>query len=677
MGTSAVAVHKRLIELRETIGQYDFAYFVLDDPIVPDAEYDRLIRQLRDLEAGHPELVTADSPTQRVGSKPISKFSEVRHRVPMLSLDNALNEDELLEFDRRVRERLKASDMDVQEIEYVAEPKLDGTAVSLRYENGQLVLAATRGDGRSGEDVTHNVRTIPAVPLRLRGTAIPPVLEVRGEVFMPIAGFLAYNQRASETGEKPFVNPRNAAAGSLRQLDPTLAAQRPLDVFFYAVGDHEGWEQPRTHSDVLERLRELGLKTCPEWKKVDGILGCLAYYASIGSKRDDLPYEIDGVVYKVNDLVWQTALGFVSRAPRWAIAHKFPAQEELTVVRSIEFQVGRTGAITPVARLEPIFVGGVTVSNATLHNIDELTRKDVRVGDTVIVRRAGDVIPEVVKVVKEWRPAKARPVRFPKRCPVCKSEIVRVEGEAVSRCIGGLFCPAQRKEAIRHFSSRPAMDIEGLGSKLIDQLVEQQLADHPADLYLLTADQLEKLERMGSKSAKNLLEALEKSKATTFSRFLYALGIREVGEATALALANNFATLDQLMAATEERLQLVPDVGPIVASRIRAFFRESHNLEVIHQLLASGIDWPVKTLDKVVDSPMAGKTIVLTGTLSSMTRNQAKARLISLGANVTNSVSKTTDIVVVGKNPGSKSTKAAALGVTIWKEQDLLKAVDS
>ncbi len=675
MGTSSAVVRKRLIELRETIAQHDFAYFVLDDPVVPDAEYDRLVRQLRELETDHPELVTADSPTQRVGIKPISEFSEVRHRVPMLSLDNAFNKDELLEFDRRVQERLKASDIDAQEVEYVAEPKLDGTAVSLRYEDGWLVLAATRGDGSSGEDVTHNVRTIPAVPLRLRGLAIPPVLEARGEVFMPKAGFLAYNQRALEAGEKPFVNPRNAAAGSLRQLDPALTAQRPLDIFFYAVGANEGWAPPPTHSNTLERLKELGLKTCPEWKKVDGILGCLAYYASIGSKRDDLPYEIDGIVYKVNDLQWQKELGFVSRAPRWAIAHKFPAQEELTVVQNIEFQVGRTGAITPVARLEPIFVGGATVSNATLHNIDELNRKDVRVGDTVIVRRAGDVIPEVVKVVKDWRPAKTRRVRLPKRCPVCKSDVVRVEGEAVSRCIGGLFCRAQRKEAIRHFSSRSAMDIEGLGSKLIDQLVERELVNHPADLYALTADQLEGLERMGPKSAANLLEALNKSKRSTFNRFLYALGIREVGEATALALATSFTTLDQLMAADDERLQLVPDVGPIVASHIRAFFHENHNLDVIRQLLASGIEWPVITTVSVINSPLTGKTVVLTGSLASMTRDEAKAHLISLGAKVASSVSKATDIVIVGENPGSKSTKAAALGVTIWEEQDFLSVI--
>jgi len=676
MGTSSAAARKILIALRKKITQHDYAYFVLDNPVIPDAEYDRLIRELRELEAEHPELITADSPTQRVGIKPISELDEVQHRFPMLSLNNGFNESELLEFDRRVRDRLKASDIDAQEIQYVAEPKLDGAAVSLRYENGQLVLAATRGDGSSGEDITHNVRTIPAVPLQLRGSTIPAVLEARGEVFMPKAGFIDYNRRAFETGDKQFVNPRNAAAGSLRQLDPKLTAQRPLDIFFYAVGDHDGWNSPATHSDVLKRLRELGLKTCPEWKKTDGILGCLAYYSSIRSKRDNLPYDIDGVVYKVNDLRWQTELGFVSRAPRWAIAHKFPAQEELTVVRNVEFQVGRTGAITPVARLAPVFVGGVTVSNATLHNIDELARKDVRVGDTVFVRRAGDVIPEVVKVVKERRPDGARPVRFPKRCPVCKSDVVRTEGEAVSRCVGGLFCAAQRKEAIRHFSSRRAMDIEGLGSKLIDQLVEHQLVTGPADLYQLTVDQLQELERMGLKSAENILKALEKRKTTTFQRFLYGLGIREVGEATALALAADFETLDQLMAADEERLQLVADVGPIVATHIRAFFHEKRNRVVIDQLLAAGVNWPISSSNKVIDSPLTGKTVVLTGTLSTMTRDEAKAHLSSLGAKVTGSVSKATDIVIVGKNPGSKSKRAVALGITIWDEAEFLNAVN-
>ncbi len=672
MATKSATVEKVLVDLREKVAQYDFAYFVLDDPIVPDAEYDRLARQIQQLETEHPELITADSPTQRVGAKPISEFGEVQHQVSMLSLNKAFNKDELFEFDRRIKDRLKASDIEVQEINYVAEPKFDGTAVSVRYENGQLVMAATRGDGSSGEDITHNVKTIPSVPLRLRGPSIPRMLEARGEVFMPKQEFLAYNQRAVETGEKPFVNPRNAAAGSLRQLDPRLTAQRPLDVFFYTVGDREGWKSPPTHSGVLEALRELGLKTSPEWKREEGILACLAYFSHISAKRGDLPYEIDGVVYTVDDLQWQTELGQVSRAPRWAIAHKFPALEELTVVQKIEFQVGRTGAVTPVARLEPVFVGGVTVSNATLHNVDELARKDVRPGDTVIVRRAGDVIPEIVKVVKEWRPPKTRPVRFPKRCPVCRSEIVRTEGEAVSRCVGGLICAAQRKEAIRHFSSRLAMDIEGLGSKLIDQLVDGELVSNPADLYQLTGDQLQELERMGEKSANNLLEALEKSKVTTLSRFLYALGIREVGEATAHALANSFETLDQLMEAEDEQLQNVPDVGPVVASHLQAFFHERHNRDVINQLLAAGISWPARVSARPLDSPVAGKTIVLTGTLSSMSRTEAKARLTSLGARVTGSVSKTTDILIVGENPGSKATKASALGVTIWDEQDVL-----
>ena len=672
MGTNSTAVQKKLIDLRKKIAEHDFAYFVLDDPLVPDAEYDRLMRRLKELEATHPELITDDSPTQRVGVKPTSEFREVQHTIPMLSLNNAFNEDKLLEFDRRVRDRLKASDIEVEEIEYVAEPKLDGAAVNLRYEHGQLVLAATRGDGSSGEDITHNVKTIPSVPLRLRGSSIPAVLEARGEVFMLKAEFLAYNRRALETDEKLFVNPRNAAAGSLRQLDPRMTAQRPLDIFFYGVGDHEGWEFPTNHGGVLEGLRRLGLKTCPEWKEEAGILGCLAYYSRISTKRDDLPYEIDGVVYKVNDLRWQTELGFVSRAPRWAIAHKFPAQEELTVVQNIEFQVGRTGAVTPVARLEPVFVGGVTVSNATLHNVDELTRKDVRIGDTVIVRRAGDVIPEIVKVVKDWRPPKTRPVRFPKRCPVCKSKVLRADGEAVSRCVGGLICSAQRKEAIRHFSSRLAMDIEGLGSKLIDQLVESELVSNPADLYTLTTDQLQSLERMGEKSAENILHALTKSKAATFNRFLYALGIREVGEATALALAESFETLDQLMAADEERLQAVPDVGPVVAAHLRAFFRESHNRKVIDQLISTGVMWPAPKLGHNLDSPVAGKTIVLTGTFSGMTRAEAKSQLTALGARVTSTVSKATDIVVVGENPGSKFTKAEALGVTIWDQQDVL-----
>ena len=676
MAKSSPSAREELRQLRDEIAGHDYAYFVLDDPIVPDAVYDRLMRRIRDLEANHPELITSDSPTQRVGTEPVGGFEEVQHDAPMLSLDNAFAEEEVEDFDRRLRDRLSSEGIDTDQIAYVAEPKFDGAAVSIRYEDGQLVLAATRGDGRRGENITHNVKTIPSIPLKLRGPSIPRILEVRGEIFMPLEGFRAYNEKAEQQGEKPFVNPRNAAAGSLRQLDPRLTAQRPLDVFFYSVGSYEGWEFPSTHSGVLKALEGLGLKTCSEWQRQDGILGCLAYYANISAKRDDLPYEIDGVVYKVDELRWQEALGFVSRAPRWAIAHKFPAQEELTVVENIEFQVGRTGAITPVARLEPVFVGGVTVSNTTLHNVDELQRKDVRIGDTVIVRRAGDVIPEIVKVVKERRPKKARRAIFPERCPVCDSDVVRSDGEAVSRCIGGLICAAQRKEAIRHFASRLALDIEGLGSKLIAQLVESELVRTPADLYRLTLEQLQSLERMGEKSARNLLESLEKSKSTTFSRFLYALGIREVGEATAIALAQSFTVLDDLMKADSERLEAIPDVGPIVASRIRAFFGEPHNKKVIVDLIAAGITWPAAEAHDSSDQPLAGKTIVLTGTLESLSRSDAKARLTELGARVTGSVSKTTDIVVVGANPGSKAAKADSLGVTIWGEEDVLDILE-
>ncbi len=677
MGVGGSGVAEELRALRDTVEGHNFAYYVLDDPLVPDAEYDRLMRRIQALEAEHPELVTPDSPTQRVGITPIGEFGEVHHHLPMLSLDNVFNESDLMDFDRRVRDRLESRGLEIGDIEYAAEPKLDGTAVSLRYEDGALVLGATRGDGNAGEDITHNVRTIPAVPLKLRGEKIPRVLEVRGEVFMPKEGFLAYNVRAIETGEKPFVNPRNAAAGSLRQLDPSLTAQRPLDVFFYGLGEVDSWRPPITHGETLDRLREFGLKTCPEWKVVAGIQGCLAYYSNIGEKRNDLPYEIDGVVYKVNALESQKLLGAVSRAPRWAIAHKFPAQEELTVIKGIEFQVGRTGALTPVARLQPVFVGGVTVSNATLHNIDELTRKDVRVGDTVIVRRAGDVIPEVVKVVKEWRPRKARAVRLPKRCPVCGSDVIRPEGEAIARCIGGLVCAAQRKEAIRHFASRRALDIEGLGAKRVDQLVSEGLVETPADLFKMSAEQLSDLERMGPKSAENLIAALRKSKATTFNRFLYGLGIREVGETTALSLATHFGSIDDLATVDEEALQKVPDVGPIVAAHIRAFLQEDRNRTIIDQLMESGISWPQPDVSIPKDSPLTGKTVVLTGTLSSMTREEAKERLLAMGAKVTGSVSKSTDLVVAGDRPGSKADKAREYGVTIFDEGKFRELIEN
>jgi DNA ligase (NAD+) len=533
-----------------------------------------------------------------------------------------------------VTSRLAAGGIDVGVVEYVAEPKLDGAAASFLYEHGVLKLAATRGDGTTGEDVTHNVRTIRAVPLRLRGRAVPALLEVRGEVYMPRAGFEEFNKQAAKRGEKTFVNPRNAAAGSLRQLDPKLAAARPLDVFFYGIGEVQGWTLPDSHAEVLERLGEFGFRTSPAWQLVAGIEGCLAYYSNIGRKRADLAYDIDGVVYKVNNLAWQGALGFVSRAPRWAIAHKFPAQEELTEVLDIEFQVGRTGAVTPVARLKPTFVGGVTVSNATLHNFDDLNRKDVRIGDTVIIRRAGDVIPEVVQVVIERRPPRAVPVAVPKKCPVCGSQVMRIEDEAIARCTGGLFCPAQRKETIRHFASRSAMDIEGLGAKLVDQLVDLGLVATPADVYSLTLEQLLKIERIGEKSGANLLAALEMSKATTFARFLYALGIRDVGEATAQALAAHFRSLEDLTSADEEQLQQVPDIGPVVAGHIRAFFAQRHNREVVERLLAQGIHWPKTRVAAPIDSPLAGKRVVLTGTLTSMSREEAKARLQALGAKV-------------------------------------------
>ncbi len=659
-------------ELRRAIEAHNYAYHVLDNPTVPDAEYDRLMRRLQEIEAQHPELVTADSPTQRVGATKLEAFREVRHARPMLSLDNVFSDAELDAFDKRTRDRLGDADILVEQITYWAEPKLDGAAVSLHYENGELVFGATRGDGTTGEDVTHNVRTIRSIPLRLQGSKPPALLEVRGEVFMPRAGFMEFNKRALERGEKTFVNPRNAAAGSLRQLDPRLAASRPLDAFFYALGEvsEEALRGVKEQSAIVDMLRGFGLRVCPEASLVNGVTGCLEYYGRIGRQRAMLPYDIDGVVYKVNKLDWQRELGFVSRAPRWAVAHKFPAQEEMTVLRGVEFQVGRTGALTPVARLEPVFVGGVTVSNATLHNMDEVERKDVRIGDTVIVRRAGDVIPEVVAVVVERRPVDARPVTLPSHCPVCGSDVERGEGEAIARCIGGLFCPAQRKEAIRHFASRGALNIEGFGAKRVDQLVDMGIVKTPADLYRLTAAQLTELEGLGEKSARKLIAALEKSKETTYARFLYGLGIANVGEATALALANELGTLEELLEADEERLQHVPDVGPVVATAIHSFFHEPHNVEVIQALLAAGIRWPAARA-KARDLPLRGQTFVITGTLNTMTRDEAKARLQALGAKVASSVSKKTTAVIVGADPGSKLQTAQSLNVEIWTEQRL------
>ncbi len=673
--SAAHSAAARTLELRQQIAHHNYRYHVLDDPEVSDAEYDRLMRELKALEEQYPDLVTADSPTQRVGATPVSELQEVVHTRPMLSLDNAFADEDVVAFDRRVRERLE----DVERIEYAAEPKLDGLAISFRYESGRLVQAATRGDGLRGEDVTHNVRTIKAVPTVLRGVP-PKLLEVRGEVFMLIAGFKAMNQRALERGERTFVNPRNAAAGSIRQLDPRLAAGRPFDVFFYGVGETDGWKLPGKHSEALQQLKEWGLKISPLLRIVQGAEGCLEYYRDIGARRASLPYEIDGVVYKVNRFVQQRELGFVARAPRWAIAHKFPAHEENTIVKGVEFQVGRTGALTPVARLEPVFVGGVTVSNATLHNMDEVRRKDVRIGDTVVIRRAGDVIPEVVKVILERRPQDAVEVELPKRCPICNSAVEREEGEAVARCTGGLFCAAQRKEALRHFASRRALDIDGLGSKIIDQLVESDppLVKSPADLYTLTAQQLAALDRMGEKSAENLVGAIEDSrKHATLPRFLYALGIRDVGEATAAALANHFGSLAELQSATQEQIQEVPDVGPVVAAHVYTFFQEKHNRDVIGALIKHVHLQSQARKAAQGEGPLAGKTFVLTGSLDSMSRDDASDRIVALGGKVAGSVSKKTSYVVAGAEAGSKLAKAQELGVEVLDEKAFLQLIES
>lgn len=663
-------IKKQIESLREQINYHNYRYYVLDDPEIPDAEYDRLLRELQALEEAHPQLITSDSPTQRVGAEPLKAFGEVRHQVPMLSLANAFSEQEMEDFDRRVRERLENAEAVV---EYAAEPKLDGLAISLRYQDGILVQAATRGDGSSGEDVTQNVRTIDAIPLRLRGKQFPPLLEVRGEVFMPKAGFEALNDRQRAAGDKPFANPRNAAAGSLRQLDSRITASRPLTFFSYGVGLVEGGKLADRHSQIMAQLRDWGMPISPELKVVKGVQGCLKYYQALGQRRDSLSYEIDGVVFKVDRLELQEALGFVSRAPRWAIAHKFPAQEEMTLLQDVEWQVGRTGALTPVARLQPVHVAGVMVSNATLHNMDEIERKGVRIGDTVIVRRAGDVIPEVVSVILSKRPKTTKAIKLPPHCPVCGAEVERPEGEAVARCTGGLFCSAQRKNAIKHFASRRAMDIEGLGDKLVEQLVDEGLVETVADLYGLEVEQLAGLERMAQKSAQNLVDALTKSKHTSLARFLFALGIREVGEATAQNLAQYFGKLEPLMAAEEEALQEVPDVGPIVAQHIEHFFRQDHNRQVIQQLIDAGVQWPAVEKPDLDSLPLAGKTVVLTGTLASMTRDEAKEQLQQLGAKVAGSVSKKTDLVVAGEAAGSKLEKAEQLGIEVLDEAGLLK----
>jgi DNA ligase (NAD+) len=669
-------VRARAAWLREQVNWHGYRYYVLDDPAIPDAEYDRLFRELRELEAAYPELVTPDSPTQRVGGQPLDAFAPVRHRAPMRSIrtETDTGPGGALAFDAQVRREL-GLDAAAAPIEYVCELKFDGLAVSLRYEDGLLAQAATRGDGETGEDVTQNVRTIKSVPLRLQGAA-PEVLEVRGEVYMSRADFERYNARQRAAGLPTLVNPRNGAAGSIRQLDPNLAAKRPLSFFAYGLGEVRGWELPATHGAVLDALAALGLPVSSERVVAFGAEGLIEFHRAIAEKRAVLPFDIDGVVYKVNSLAWQQQLGFRTREPRWAVAHKFPAQEELTVVEAIEVQVGRTGTITPVARLKPVFVGGATVTNATLHNADEVARKDVRVGDTVIVRRAGDVIPEVVGVMLERRPPDAKSFAMPETCPVCGSRVVRLAGESAARCMGGLYCRAQRQEAIRHFASRRALDIEGLGDKLVEQLVEQELVRNPADLYGLDAATLAGLERMGSKSAAKLVEALERGKSTTLARFLYALGIREVGEATALALAGHFGGLEALMAAEEERLRQVPDIGPVVAAAIRAFSQEPHNQAVIARLRAAGVRWPEMAAKPVAAQPLAGKTVVLTGTLESLSRDQAAEQLRTLGAKVSGSVSKKTDYVVAGRDAGSKLDKARELGVTVLDEAGLLALLE-
>jgi DNA ligase (NAD+) len=661
------AAAARAEELRELLERYNYRYHALDDPEVPDAEYDRLMVELRGIETQYPDLSTPNSPTQRVGAAPVAAFGAVRHRVPMLSLDNAFSDEEVRDFDRRIRERLPQQ----ASIRYSAEPKLDGLAISARYESGAFVQGATRGDGETGEDITPNLKTIAALPLKLRGE-VPRLLEVRGEVFMPLRGFERFNQEAVARGEKTLVNPRNAAAGSLRQLDPRMTAARPLDMFVYGIGYVEGGKMPSHHSEVLATLRRFGFKICPQSQVVESVEGCLEYYREMGAARAKLPYQIDGVVYKVDDIELQRQLGFISRAPRWAIAHKFPAEEALTTVRGIEFQVGRTGALTPVARLEPTFVGGVTVSNATLHNIDEMTRKDVRPGDTVVIRRAGDVIPEVVRVLLERRAEGAQPVALPQRCPVCGSPVVRESDQAVARCTGGRTCPAQRKEEIRHFASRRALDIQGLGDKLVEQLVDRDWVKTPADLFELEADQIETLERMGEKSAQKLHSAIEAAKRTTLPRFLYALGIRDVGEATALALAQHFGDATALCDASADEIQRVPDVGPIVAGSVRAYFENPENRRLLKRLLASGIHWP--PMDRPSSSGnFAGKIFVLTGTLQEMTREAAREAIVELGGKVSGSVSKKTDFLVAGADPGSKLEKAQELGIEVLDEAAFLK----
>ncbi|MCT8546142.1 NAD-dependent DNA ligase LigA [Glaesserella parasuis] len=664
------SIETQLEHLREKLREYEYHYHVLDNPLVPDAEYDRLMNELKNLEWQHPELITSDSPTQRVGAKPLDGFAQITHETPMLSLDNAFSDDDLTGFLRRIEDRIAINS---NQIEFCCEPKLDGLAVSILYVDGVLTQAATRGDGTTGEDITANIRTIRNIPLKLKSSNPPHRLEVRGEVFMPQQGFEQLNEKALAKGEKTFANPRNAAAGSLRQLDPKITRQRPLMLNAYNIGVYESDDElPTTHFDRLQWLKTLGIPVNAEITLATGSQALTAFYQKIQAKRSSLGYDIDGTVLKVNEITLQEQLGFISKAPRWAIAYKFPAQEEMTILNDVEFQVGRTGAITPVAKLEPVFVAGVTVSNATLHNGDEIERLGIAIGDTVIIRRAGDVIPQIVGVVAERRPDNAKKIAFPTACPVCNSAVVRVEGEAVARCTGGLFCGAQRKEALKHFVSRKAMDIDGVGEKLIEQLMERELIHTPADLFKLDHTTLMRLERMGEKSANNALQSIEKAKNTTLARFLFALGIRDVGESTAQNLANHFGTLDAIRQADLDTLKQVQDVGEVVANRLFQFWQEPHNVEVVEDLIAQGVKWQDVVPQEIADNPLKDKTVVLTGTLTQLTRDQAKALLQQLGCKVSGSVSSKTDYLIAGEKAGSKLAKAQELGVKILSEDELI-----
>lgn len=665
-------VQQQIEQLRQQLRHHEYLYHVLDQPQIPDSEYDRLLNQLKQFEGEHPELITPDSPTQRVGAKPLAGFQQITHELPMLSLDNAFSDEDFYAFERRIQERLGSD----QPLTFCCEPKLDGLAVSILYLNGVLTQAATRGDGTTGEDITNNIRTIRNIPLQLLTNHPPARLEVRGEVFMSHQAFEQLNQDALQHGQKTFANPRNAAAGSLRQLDPKITRQRQLSLNAYSIGISEGVELPTTHYERLQWLKSIGIPINAEIRLCHGSQEALQFYQDIGEKRNSLGYDIDGTVLKINEISLQQRLGFVAKAPRWAIAYKFPAQEQLTVLNDVEFQVGRTGAITPVAKLDPVLVAGVTVSNATLHNGDEIERLGVAIGDTVIIRRAGDVIPQITGVLLERRPTDAKPIIFPENCPVCGSTIVRIDGEAVARCTGGLFCDAQRKEALKHFVSRKAMDIDGVGDKLIEQLVDRELLHTPADLFRLDKITLMRLERMGEKSAQNALNSLEKSKKTTLARFIFALGIRDVGEATALNLANYFKTLDAIRNADQEQLKEVQDIGEVVAMRVYLFWQEAHNVSVVEDLLAQGIHWDTIEQQEISDNPLKGKSVVLTGTLTKMSRDQAKAYLQQLGCKVSGSVSSKTDYLIAGEKAGSKLSKAQELGIQVLSEDEFLTLVE-